>query len=404
VPNTPAAQYMGAASNVPEIASVNPANTHLDVTYGPGAPQFQPIEGTTLQYATNTSYDVVKVNDTTYYACYSGIWFYASSPSGPWTVANGVPSVIYTIPPSSPLYQDTYVYAYNSSAQPIIINVEATPAPYAANAAILYGFTAGYFASYWWNGAWMYGTGFWYPPYYYPGAIPAYYGYPRTYTGGAYYNPTTGAYGRSVSAYGPYGSGTAAARYNPTTGTYSRGAAVYGPNGSAAGGSFYNPRYGASGATRQYSDPYGSWGKSAVSTKYGTSEAGHANTANGSVAGASTAHGNTAVAKGANGDVYAGHDGNVYSNQNGSWQKYNGSTNSWQSVKPSLSTSGYHPPSGSTGGFSHPDYSASAYHPQGMSSSDWSSLNHDASARYAGSSGFHGYGGGGFHGGGFRGR
>jgi hypothetical protein len=414
VPNTPQAQYAGAAANVPQIASVDPANTHLDVSYGPGAPQFKPIEGTALQYAVNTSYDVVKVSDTSYYAAYSGIWFTSSSPTGPWTVANGVPSVIYTIPPSSPLYQDTYIYAYANTGEPIIVNVNATPVPYAAGAALLYGFTAGYLSSYWWNGAYMYGTGYWYAPYYYPGAVPAYYGYPRTYTGGTYYNPATGAYGRSVSAYGPYGGGTAAAQYNPSTGTYARGASVYGPNGSAKGGSFYNPRYGVSGHTLQESDPYGSWGKSAVNTKYGTSYSGHATTANGSVAAASTTHGNTAVAKSANGDVYAGHDGNVYSNQNGSWQKYNGSSNSWSSVNshPSsstassyhptstTSTSGYHPPAGSSGGFTHPAYNTSAYHPP---SSTMDSLNRDYSARGAGSSGFSGFSGS-RGGGGFRGR
>src|SRR5262249_40789122 len=117
VPGTPQAQYMAAASQIPQIAKVDPANTKLTVTYA-GDPKFEPITGTTLQYAVNTSYDVIKLSDTLYYSCYSGIWFVAGSPSGPWTVASSVPSVIYTIPPNSPLYQDTCVYIYNENGAP----------------------------------------------------------------------------------------------------------------------------------------------------------------------------------------------------------------------------------------------------------------------------------------------
>jgi len=409
VPNTPAAQYAGAAAGAPQIASVDPSNTHLTVSYGPGAPQFQPIAGTSMQYAVNTPYDVVKLADNVYYACYSGIWFSASSPTGPWSVASAVPSVIYTIPPSSPLYQDTYVNVYNSQGQTVIVNViNPTPSPsYNPSTLLLVGFTAGYMSGYWYGGSWVYGTGFYYPPYYYPAAVPIYYGYPRTYTGGAYYNTATGAYGRSVSAYGPYGGATAAAQYNPSTGTYARGATAYGPNGSTSAGSFYNPRYGVGGHTVQQSNPYGSWGHSSVTSQYGNAYGAHASTSNGSIGGVATSHGTTTVGKSSSGDYYAGHDGNVYSNQNGSWQKYNGSSNSWSNVNK---------PSGTTGGY-NASSSASSYHPSSttssgswhgssssMSSSDWNNLNHDSSARSAGSSGFSGFsggsrgGGGGYHG------
>jgi len=414
VPNTPAAQYAGAAAAAPQIAQIDPANTHLTVAYAPGAPQFAPIQGTALQYATNTSYDVIKVSDASYYACYNGVWFTASAATGPWSVAASVPHVIYTIPPNSPLYQDTFVAIYDNQGTAVnVVQETSTVTTYNVAAPLLFGFTAGYLGSYWWGGSYMYGTGYYWPPAYFPGALPIYYPYAGTY--GMYYNSAWGAHGHYASAYGPYGGYSAGAAYNPATGTYARGAAAYGPNGSVAGGSFYNPRYGVGGATVQHSNPYGSWGHSAVSTPYGNAYSGHATTANGSIAATSTSHGNSAVAKGSNGDVYAGHDGNVYSNQNGSWQKYNGSSNSWSNVShPSTtstssqyhptttSSSAYHPPSGSSGGFSHPDYTGagtSGYHP---SSSTMSGLNHDYSARGAGSSGFSGFhgggGGGGFHG------
>ncbi|MBV8171353.1 MAG: hypothetical protein JO219_05410, partial [Candidatus Eremiobacteraeota bacterium] len=312
VPHTTEAEYAGAAAAAPQIAKVDPTSAQFNPTYGPGAPEFQPITGTTMEYAVNTPSDVIKLANNVYYACQSGVWFRASSPTGPWTVATSVPSVIYTIPPSSPLYADTFVSLYDNNGNTVTVNNYDVVSSYPSYG-LLYGFTAGYLGAYWASGAWWYGTGYYYPGWYYPGAVPAYYPYPATYGGGAYYNTATGAYGRYASAYGPYGGATARAQYNPSTGTYARGGSVYGPNGAAAGGSFYNPRYGVSGHTMQYSDPYGQWGHSSVSTPYGNGYSAHATTAQGSVAGSATKYGNTEVGKSnSTGDVYAAHDGNVY--------------------------------------------------------------------------------------------
>lgn len=386
VPNTPQAQYAGAAAAAPQIAKVDPATTKLAVTYGPGAPQFSPITGTSLQYAVNTPYDVIKVSNNVYYACHGGVWFRASSPNGPWAVASSVPSVIYTVPPSSPLYADTYVSIYNGQGDVVVDNTIDTVPAYPADG-LFFGFTAGYLGGYWSDNSWWYGTGYYYPPYYYSAAMPVYYPYASTYAGGSYYT-SAGAYGNYAAAYGPYGGATARAQYNPSTGTYARGGSVYGPYGSAAGGSFYNPRYGVSGATMQYSNPYGSWGHSAVSTPYGNAYAGHATNSYGTVAASASRYGTSEVARTSNGDVYAGHDGNVYSNQNGSWQKYNGSSSSWQNVDNHAASSTYHP--------SYNTSAASQYHP---SSDTMDGLNRDSDARAQGASGFHGFaGGGGFHG------
>jgi hypothetical protein len=382
VPGTSEAQYAGAAAAAPQIVKVDPATTKLTVTYGPGDPQFSAIAGTSLQYAVNTPYDVIKVSDSVYYACHGGIWFRASSPNGPWAVASSVPSVIYTIPPSSALYADTYVNLYDNQGNVVVDNSIDTVPAYPA-AGLYFGYTAGYLGGYWAADSWWYGTGYYYPGYYYPAAVPVYYPYASTYAGGSYYT-SRGAYGNYASAYGPYGGATARAQYNPSTGTYARGGSVYGPYGAAAGGSFYNPRYGVSGATMQYSNPYGSWGHSAISTPYGNAYAGHATNSYGTVAASASRYGTSAVARTSNGDVYAGHDGNVYSNQNGSWQKYNGTTSSWQNVD-NRSASSYHPSS-----------SYSGYHP---SSDTMDGLNRDYDARSQGASGFRGFSGGG---GGFR--
>ena len=323
-------------------------------------------------------------------------------------MATYVPQAIYTIPPSSPLYPDTYVFVYNNLGVPLY----APPVTYVAGASIEVGYTAGYIGAYWAAGAWVYGTGYYYPPYY---AAGVYYPYAATwtggavYTGGSYYNSKTGYYGNQASVYGPYGGATARSAYNPTTGTYARGGEVYGPNGEAAAGSFYNPKYGVSGSTYQQKTAYGSYGDSAVSTKNGTTYAEHGSNANGQAAAASGPHGTTSVAKSSStGDVYAGHDGNVYKNDNGTWQKSNGS-GGWSDVQTpssaqshsttSTSDSSYHPSSTTGSGDRPSSSSASSYH---TPSDESRVLDHDASARGAGSSGFSGFSGRGGGGGGFR--
>ena len=51
-----------------------------------GEPQFLPITGTTMSYATNTQNRVIQVGSE-YYLCYQGIWFVATQSAG--TVADG---------------------------------------------------------------------------------------------------------------------------------------------------------------------------------------------------------------------------------------------------------------------------------------------------------------------------
>ena len=111
----------------------------------------------------------------------------------------------------------------------------------------------------------VWGSGWYYPPYYgYGGYYPYYYRHFPTYGYSAWYNPWTGAYGRSAGVYGPYGGAGVGARYNPRTGTYARGAAAYGPYGARGVAQAYNPRTGTYAATRQGSNVYGSWGSTAV--------------------------------------------------------------------------------------------------------------------------------------------
>jgi hypothetical protein len=104
VPGTTQAEDAALLSQVPKRPALSARQ--VSVTYL-GTPQFAPVEGTTMQYATNTA-DKVLLIGAVYYLSRRGQWFIAPTPQGPWTTAPGAPEVIYTIPPSSPVYTVTY--------------------------------------------------------------------------------------------------------------------------------------------------------------------------------------------------------------------------------------------------------------------------------------------------------
>ncbi|MBZ5537829.1 MAG: hypothetical protein LAO31_17880 [Acidobacteriia bacterium] len=331
VPGTDVAKDAVLMAQIPTTMIVNPtaAAAQAKATYD-GPPQFKPIEGTSLSYATNTQDKVIRVGDV-YYLCLQGIWFMSAAPTGPWKTAESIPKEIYTIPPSSPVYNVTYVTQTTTSDG----NVEASHTAGYVGAFII-GTAVGV--------AIANGTGYYYPPYIYhpPYGYPIYHPYPMPY--GAYsYHTATGAYGVAQTAYGPYGSATRAASYNPYTGTYARGASVSTPYGSRSAAQAYNPYTGTYAATRQGSSPTAQWGSSVVSTPYQTAYTQHYSTAQGTVGraqtssggkavGASTAYGSAGAVKTASGDVYAGKDGNVYKKTDSGWQTYNNSTGSWSSA------------------------------------------------------------------------
>ncbi|MBY0275120.1 hypothetical protein K2Z84_07255, partial [Candidatus Binatia bacterium] len=369
VPGTDEAKDAVLLAQVPTTATIeDPAALakQASATYD-GPPKFEPIAGTSLAYASNTPEKVIKVGDL-YYLCLQGVWFVSTTPQGPWQTAPSVPKEIYAIPPSSPVYNVTYVTQVT------------TP-----SGAVQSSYTAGYLGAFIMGAAVgavvASGTGYYHPPYVYypPVGYPVYRPYPVPY--GAYgvaapiYVPRTGAYGVGAAAYGPYGGVAAASTYNPYTGTYARGATAYGPYGSASAGQaynpytgtyargatasgpggtrtaagVYNPYTGAGAATRQGSSPYAQWGSSVVTNGSQTAYAQHASNARGSVGsvqtssggkavGASTAYGSGGVAKTSSGDVYAGKDGNVYKNTGSGWEKYD--DGGWSNVNaPSRSQS-----------------------------------------------------------------
>jgi hypothetical protein len=337
VPGTSQAKDAVLIAQIPTVMLLNPttAAQQAKVEYT-GAPQFVPIEGTTLLYATNTPDKVIQVGDV-YYLCLQGVWFMSTAPEGPWTTASSVPQVIYTIPPSSPVYNVTYVTQVTTSSG----YVQSS-------------YTAGYLGAFVMGAAVgaivASGTGYYYHPYIgYPiGGYPVYHPYPTcygaygAYGSTSYYHTGTGAYGVSSTTYGAYGSTTHTASYNPYTGTSTHTASTSTAYGKQSVGQAYNPYTGSYGATHQGSSPTAQWGQSYVSQGNKSATTQHYSNASGTVGsaqgsqggkayGSSSAYGNTAAGKTSNGDMYAGHDGNVYKNTGSGWQKSNGS-GGWSNV------------------------------------------------------------------------
>lgn len=357
VPGTREAKDAVLLASIPTTTTVNLTNVTVNVIYT-GQPQFVTITNTVVQYAVNTPNQVFLVNGG-YYCCSQGVWFISATPTGPWTFCATVPPAIYTIPPSNPNYNVTYVVVQSST--PTTVTYSQTS-----------GYSGQYVAA---TGVLMFGAGmlvgaaiannnyyYYYPPY------ACHYSYG---CGATYHYAHGGYYGASYKAYGPYGGAGYSAGYNPYTGTYARSSYAYGPYGSASRSAAYNPYTGTSAASRSISTPYGTASQGAaynpytgaraaggsVNTAYGSAgraaaynpttgqgaagryasgaygSAGAVTTTSGaSAAGWNTANSQGAVVKTESGDVYASNGDSVYKkDSNGSWSQNSGS--GWQSTQ-----------------------------------------------------------------------
>lgn len=175
-------------AQIPQTAVVDRKSASTSVTYD-GDPQFEKIQGTDdLYYSPNTS-GIVLREGTKYYAVDNGVWFESDSPGGPWQVAVERPDEVERIPPSSPAYNVKYVYVYDYTPDVVYV-----------------GYTPGYLGSYIIGPTIVYGTGWYYNPWW------GNYFYPRPYTYGfnMFYNPWSGwSFGMSFNFggwfYMPYG-------------------------------------------------------------------------------------------------------------------------------------------------------------------------------------------------------
>lgn len=328
VPGTTASLDAIHDAQVPQTAKVDRAKATLEVTYD-GEPKFEPIEGTSLDLAMNTKSTVIK-SGKEFYAVDNGVWFVANNAKGPWKVSDKRPKDVEEIPASSPAYNIKYVYIYESTPEVVYV-----------------GYTPGYMGSYVYGPTVVYGTGYYYNPWY----GPYYYPRPVTYGFSMHYNPWTGwSMGFSMSygffTFGIYGGGGGywgPGAYRPPY--YGGGNNVFINNGDInidRSNNIYNNRdhvstrdvqrgdRGNSATTRPSTGQRPTAGQRpstqpGVSTNDRTSPSARPSTSQqpanrGAMAGAGTR------------DVYADKSGNVYNrDSNGNWSQRQG--NQWQGTQ-----------------------------------------------------------------------
>jgi hypothetical protein len=380
VPGTTQAQEAVIANEIPQTAVVYISKAKFKPRIK-GAPVLKPIPNTIMNYVFNSPDPIIMVSPKQWCAVQNGVWFVAASVLGPWAVATSIPAVIYTIPPSSPLYYVTYVQIYDATPEYVVV-----------------GYTPGYMGvvvtS---DGVVVYGTGYSYVPYvsssvWYPppvtygyaanptwtpwtgwaigfgvgwamGAMTAsssccwgyscapYWGAYHGYYGYGYHGYAYGAYG-SHAAWGPggwaattgnvyhqWGATTAVSRtsagYNAWTGTgwsnkvgtsYNSLTGRASAGQRAAVGNVYTGgyAYGQRGAT---DNPTTGASARGGSVTYGNADSGAQNTVKwGHTTGAA---GQTSAVETHN-NVYATHDGTAYKNTGSGWEKYG--AGGWSSV------------------------------------------------------------------------
>jgi hypothetical protein len=429
IPGTPEAQEAVIANEIPQTATVNRTTAKFTPDID-GGPQLKPIRDTTLMYVYNSPTPIITVSPDSWYAVQNGVWFSATAARGPWVVATSVPAVIYSIPPSSPVYYVTYVKIYDVTPQYVVVGY--TPGymgtVVTASGVVVYGtgytyvsyigttvwyappVTYGYAANPTWTPwtGWAIGFGFGW-------AMGAMYsssccwGYSCAPYWGAYHGYYGGYYGyHGAAAWGPGGwaatSGNVYSHWGPTS-AVSRTSAGYnawtGNSWSSKVGASYNSVTGRVSAGQRASVSnvytgnyaYGQRGatynpNTGVSARGGSATYGNAYTAQqgtakwGQVKGPG---GRTAGAAEVNNNMYADHNGNVYKDTGSGWEKYgNGSWNNVQ--KPSTTQS-----------LNSQQWARQAGD-QRSASSSWGSRSWGggwgSSGRNAGSSGGGGFGGG----------
>ncbi len=169
VPDTPEAQDALLEQSIPQTATIDRKEAKVEVTYD-GNPKFEKVEGTEMSYAVNTDKTVLLIENK-YYCVDNAVWFVSDKATGPWEVSVIRPDEVDEIPPESPVYNVKYVYIYDSTPEVVYV-----------------GYMPGYTYSYVYGGVVVYGTGYYYQPWY--GAY--YYPRPVTYGYGVHYNPYSG--------------------------------------------------------------------------------------------------------------------------------------------------------------------------------------------------------------------
>jgi len=288
IPGTTEAQTALLEQSIPQTATIDRSEAKVEVKYD-GNPQFEKIEGTDVSYAVNTDKTVLLINNK-YYCVDDAVWFISDKATGPWEVCVIRPDEVDQIPPESPVYNVKYAYIYDST--PTVVYV---------------GYLPGYTYSYVYGGVVVYGTGYYYQPWY--GTY--YYPRPVTYGYGVHYSPY-GGWGFSFSirvgwGFHPYRRGYWGARgyHRGYRHGYNRG---------------YNRGY-SHGYSRGAKAGYAAGSRNSNRNVYNNRSSGVKQTGNARNAQASNNMNNKARASGKSNNMYADKKGNVYQrDQKGNYQ------------------------------------------------------------------------------------
>ena len=213
-------------AQIPQTAKIDRRTATCNVTYD-GEPNFTTIDGTHLMVAQNSNITVLKSHQK-YFAVDNGVWYSSNYPSGPWSVATKRPEDVDNIPADNIAYNTRYVYVYDYDDN------------YVWN-----GYTPGYTGCYVYGPTVVWGTGYYYQPWYHH----RYYARPYTWGFGMRYDPWSGwgfSYNMMPSLgwdyygdgfYGGYGCGWYGPRYyRPGFNRWGYHGGYYGHGGYAGGG------------------------------------------------------------------------------------------------------------------------------------------------------------------------
>lgn len=287
IPGTPEAQDALLEQSIPQTATVDRQEAKVEVAYD-GNPEFKKVEGTEVAYAANTDKTVLRIKDK-YYCVDDAIWFVSDNATGPWVVSDVRPDEVDDLPPSSEVYNVKYVYIYDSTPEVVYV-----------------GYYPGYTYSYVYSGVVVYGTGYWYQPWY------GHYYYPRpvTWGFGVHWNPWTG-WGFSFG----FRYGWVGWRFHPHRGWW-------GPRGYRHGYRHGYHRGYRRGARAGYRAGYRAGQRNASRNVYRNRSSGVKNTKDMNRGRTANSVSNRTRASGKSNNLYADKNGNVHQrNNNGSWER-----------------------------------------------------------------------------------
>lgn len=108
VPGTSQARDAVLATGVPRFRTVTEDEARFAPSFVGDRPIWRRIQGSTLEEATNSSQDVLRLGDR-WLGCERGVWFESRAPGRRWRLLRALPAEVATIPPASAKHRLAYI-------------------------------------------------------------------------------------------------------------------------------------------------------------------------------------------------------------------------------------------------------------------------------------------------------